>query len=1765
MFPKFVSGLIEIVNPWIENGFLSGDFEPIGITNLGKSSKRLTSIHSLDAYTKNGLLNVNEIDGILPISASNVLGVGRIGLSIDENTMQILYNGKLSVKPIVITPDIEFQYQSPLVLNIDSDGEHGMVRLNHNNNDFFINAESQLSLKIHVDNITLGINAENSIFSKTTYSLPLKRVDTLSSSIVSLNYKTTDFYINDESQLSLPNEIMKSKGAIHCYSKLSELTGELADYFGDFLSDQLPDSRIILLKTSTDFQQVLGKLQIKSPGGGRIPFYSSIQGLDSNPSFTYNNGVIADAFKVTSINYNLSNENLSTVSYLFQAFQSGAESGIDVLDRVGSESKRMLKVRTDNVTMAVNAQNNLYSKTTYTLPLKRTDTSTTSVVSIDVDDKTIKIVAGKLEFGLSGSGILITPSTSNIKVDIDDTLKFVGNKLSMNIRTSDPILLVDGRDISLKFDSTMELTAQGSLSAKQVLVDSQTIGWTVDNKLKALFSAGTGITITDYNKINAVFVNTEYPLQLNNVGLLKLYFDNTMQTDGAGNLSVKEIPIDNYTIVRRNDATFTDGALKGNYAGRTGINVDGRWIDVSLTAGRNITITGATISCPNLDQVVDDVASNAADIAGTASDLVTAAATLGSAAAAALAVGTAAGVLAATANALAGTALAATVVNAAAIITTDAVLSVVGLQTAANTASIIALTAETLAADSILTGLTTANTASIAVLDAATIANSTAIGVNATGLAGAITNIGVLDASVAGLVSADVVTSGLIAGLTTNVGVIDGTLVTHTGALAALQGEITGAIVSIGALSASTTASVISLGASIAGTDLLVLGLIVSTGITSLDLSGLHTYVDGVESDLDDARYDLLQLNNFVYSGIFSRNTVNAMIISSEGKYRMMYIENGATYNYGVQYYQNTGNTATSFVIGDTNSTFFLPLYLDDTSLAASQNWVTSQLTPYVLSSSLTTTLSTYSTRAYAESLVPDLSPYLLTYTLSGHLTHLVTQSNFESTLTHLMYNTVDTMISSNDGKNRMQFVNNGSTYHYGIQYFQNTLNNATNFIISDDNSTFLLPLYLNDSSLAASRTWVSSQLTDFLTMTDLSPYVLNSSLTTTLSDYATKIYADSLVQDLSPYLLTSNLSGYLVPYVTSSNLTNTLTNYMHNTVDSMIVSSDGKNRLLFINNGSTYHYGTQYFQNSTNNATTFIIGNDNCSFLSPLYLNDSSLAASRTWTSSQLTDFLTMTDLSPYVTNTSLSNTLSTYSTRSYAESLVPNLSGYITTNQANLNYMPMKPSSITSNDNVLRTQYFDTYTTNSYGGIYQWRNSTNTASTLRANDNGVHTSVDLHVNGNITVTGSLINYATIAYVDSLVPNLAPYITTNQANLNYMPIKPSSITSSDNQLRTLYLDTTTTYNYGGNYYFQKSGNTGSILIAADTGIWTGVNLNVSGDLNVSGNLIATGTVVRMKDPHINGNIFIAPVISGSTSGITFLSANDWSGLSAGITFIGGHLRCDVYPNVSPWRTDEYNGVVKLISDTGIVTETLQVLNNTTRLGSTQFASDSIELNKYGTGDRWGALDFHSHNDSTDYSARIARLPGVNGDFLLKQTGAAPIILDNVTGPGFSILYENDNWNIGGSAIKLIGDTHLDFGGLAITGYTVFDLTGSNPGPINVSLMCKYSIVCNGQLYMASDISLKKNITVVSEKMAEDIVEQIEAVSFVWKDGNIPATGFIAQQVEQHFPTSVTKIAGKKHIDQFQMLSVLWKHVQTLTKICQEQESRIKILEAKCK
>ncbi len=98
--------------------------------------------------------------------------------------------------------------------------------------------------------------------------------------------------------------------------------------------------------------------------------------------------------------------------------------------------------------------------------------------------------------------------------------------------------------------------------------------------------------------------------------------------------------------------------------------------------------------------------------------------------------------------------------------------------------------------------------------------------------------------------------------------------------------------------------------------------------------------------------------------------------------------------------------------------------------------------------------------------------------------------------------------------------------------------------------------------------------------------------------------------------------------------------------------------------------------------------------------------------------------------------------------------------------------------------------------------------------------------------------------------------------------------------------------------------------------------------------------------------------------------------------------------------------------------------------------------------------------------------------------------------------------------------------------------------------------------YYSSDVSLKKDIQKI--KNALDKIQQLEGVSFKWKENDKQSLGIIAQDLEEVFPELVTtdKVTGLKSVEYGNLVAPLIEAVKEQQKRIEEQQKKIEELSA---
>jgi hypothetical protein len=229
------------------------------------------------------------------------------------------------------------------------------------------------------------------------------------------------------------------------------------------------------------------------------------------------------------------------------------------------------------------------------------------------------------------------------------------------------------------------------------------------------------------------------------------------------------------------------------------------------------------------------------------------------------------------------------------------------------------------------------------------------------------------------------------------------------------------------------------------------------------------------------------------------------------------------------------------------------------------------------------------------------------------------------------------------------------------------------------------------------------------------------------------------------------------------------------------------------------------------------------------------------------------------------------------------------------------------------------------------------------------------------------------------------------------------------------------------------------------------------------------------------------------------------------------------------------------------------VVPNSARIANHLFSGYFIEMNEFGTGNRYSMIDMHSDDTYTDYALRLIRYntgPNANSRIHHRGTGilelyaqeAGSIVLYT---SGLGRMYVTSGGNIG---VNTSSPTQM----LDVTGNARFRSIASDAyyGVLNRK--------SDGTLTTAtSDIRMKENVATLSNSL--DKVLMLRGVSFTWKSEPSMGTriGMIAQEVEAIIPELVftNDLDGYKGINYAEMSAVLVEAMK-------EQQKRIEATEA---
>ena len=175
-----------------------------------------------------------------------------------------------------------------------------------------------------------------------------------------------------------------------------------------------------------------------------------------------------------------------------------------------------------------------------------------------------------------------------------------------------------------------------------------------------------------------------------------------------------------------------------------------------------------------------------------------------------------------------------------------------------------------------------------------------------------------------------------------------------------------------------------------------------------------------------------------------------------------------------------------------------------------------------------------------------------------------------------------------------------------------------------------------------------------------------------------------------------------------------------------------------------------------------------------------------------------------------------------------------------------------------------------------------------------------------------------------------------------------------------------------------------------------------------------------------------------------------------------------------------------------------------------------------------GAINTNNNSITTGSGTISCASINVNGGSIYGST----VSLSNVTAFSQGI-YANGNINLSSNFIN--NNDYFVSGNNAQTAYFGINGAGQYSDQNSVwspnasfSLFSRYRMCCGGELDVASDIRIKKNISDIPSKYALNIIKNIQPKKYMYKDYNKQGTkinyGFIAQEVFEEFPESVNKI-----------------------------------------
>ena len=138
VFPRFLSGLVEIEGAWLINSYISGILTPFKTSQLGTLLRPFEALYATKVFNGNGEMLVNNVLSNSPLTIDSDEGTAVVNL-LHDSTLQVTQAGELSVVPEIIMQggSVEFRAQEPMQITvIPGDPMISQISLKYHEDDF---------------------------------------------------------------------------------------------------------------------------------------------------------------------------------------------------------------------------------------------------------------------------------------------------------------------------------------------------------------------------------------------------------------------------------------------------------------------------------------------------------------------------------------------------------------------------------------------------------------------------------------------------------------------------------------------------------------------------------------------------------------------------------------------------------------------------------------------------------------------------------------------------------------------------------------------------------------------------------------------------------------------------------------------------------------------------------------------------------------------------------------------------------------------------------------------------------------------------------------------------------------------------------------------------------------------------------------------------------------------------------------------------------------------------------------------------------------------------------------------------------------------------------------------------------------------------------------------------------------------------------------------------------------------------------------------